>query len=131
MLSEEGVVKIVDFGVAELIENEIGKCVEGLYGSYSYYLPVIYMALNAPYTVKFDIFSLGVWMLVISRGHCPQVYIDANKLPGKHIEDMSSLDDGHLLKPFILQCMKKDHKERPSAAAVHSFIESQVVSCNT
>ena len=127
MLSEEGAVKIVDFGVAEVIPKEQGDIYE--MQADSYYLPY-YIALNTPFMAKIDVFSLGVWMLVISKGYCPTDSFNVYELPQRHAEDMSSLDDGHPLKPFILQCMKKDDEERPSAVAVHSFIESQVVSCN-
>ena len=129
MLSEEGVVKIIDFGIARL-DEEVDA--EDIYDYCIGYYLAPEINSNIHHTVKFDVFSLGVWMLGISKGYCPpgeRDMLNYSEISPEHAEAMSSLDDGHLLKPFILQCMKEDPKERPSAAAVHSFIESQVVSC--
>ena len=136
MLSEQGVVKIIDFGPSKLERISVlydETRVDGK-GEWMAFMPPEGL-LEMPHDAKkTDMFSLGVLMLEICTGCPPSVTLFGIGLESeieRRAEDLSKLDDGHPLKPFILQCLSYNYKQRPSAVTVRSFIESQVVSGNT
>ena len=135
MLSAEGVVKIIDFAQAKFK----GSCEDYFRTSAPggvFFMPPEALGTTPHYTEKIDVFSLGVLMLEICTGRYPS---DSVKLTDigrvseivRRAEDLSKLDDGHPLKPFILQCLGDDYEQRPSAATVRIFIASKKVGCKT
>ena len=95
------------------------------------FMPPEALRENAHYTEKIDLFSLGVLMLETATCHHPSVKlvgIGVHSETVRRKEDLSRLDDDHPLRPFVLQCLKDDYKDRPSAATVCQFIEKRAVS---
>ena len=83
------------------------------------------------YTEKIDMFSLGVLMLEISTGRYPTVNLIGIGTKSEKVrrkDDLSRLADDHPLKKQILQCLKDNYKDRPSAVAVRKYIENELVS---
>ena len=130
MLDDEGVVKVGDLGQSRLKEQSVDYFSTGQPGAVPF-MPPEALSEKPHYTEKIDTFSLGVLMLEVTTGRYPSVKLAGIGLQPEVVRrrgDLSRLADDHPLKPFILECLKDDYKERPSATLVRCFLESQVVS---
>ena len=130
MLDEKGVVKVGDLGQSRLKEQSVDYFSTGQPGAVPF-MPPEALSDKPHYTEKIDMFSLGVLMLEVATGRHPSVkLVGIGRDPEvvRRRGDLSRLADGHPLKPFILECLKDDYKERPPAVLVRCFVESQVVS---
>ena len=130
MLSEEGVVKLGDLGQSKLKENSVDYFSTTQPGAIPF-MPPEALRVKPQYTEKIDMFSLGVLMLEICTGHPPTVKLFGIGTKSEIVrrkEDLSRLANDHPLKKQILQCLKDNYKDRPSAAIVRSFVESHLVS---
>ena len=130
MLSEEGVMKIGDLGQSRLKEESVDYFSTGQPGAIPF-MPPEALRDKAHYNEKIDMFSLGVLMLEIATGRYPSVKligIGVESEIARRKEDLSKLSNDHPLQRFVLQCLKDNYRDRPSATAVRSFIESQMVS---
>ena len=130
MLTEEGIVKIGDLGESKLKPSSVEYFKSAQPGAIPF-MPPEALRENAYYTEKIDLFSLGVLMLEIATCHHPSVKLVGIGVHSEIVrrkEDLSRLDDDHPLKHFVLQCLKDDYKDRPSAVTVRQFIEKRVVS---
>ena len=129
MLSEEGVVKLGDLGQSRLKENSVDFFSSGQPGAVPF-MPPEALSEHPHYTEKIDMFSLGVLMLEICTGCYPTVKLIGGTKSEKERrkEDLSRLPKDHPLRKQILQCLKDNYKDRPSAVIVRVYIESQLVS---
>ena len=133
MLDDEGVVKVGDLGQSRLKEQSVDYFSTGQPGAVPF-MPPEALSEKPHYTEKIDMFSLGVLMLEVATGRYPSVKLVGIGMQPEVVRrrgDLSRLADGHPLKPFILECLKDDYKERPPAVLVRCFVESQVVSDST
>ena len=125
LLTEEGVVKIADFGQSKLLQNRTGSLKTTQPGTISY-MPPEALKKGGEYTAKVDSFSLGVLMLEI----CTQSF-SSSGWEGINYEievirrekDLTSLDDAHLLKPLIVWCLQYE-KLRPAVAVIHNHVKN-------
>ena len=129
MLSEEGVVKLGDLGQSRLKEKSVDFFSSGQPGAVPF-MPPEALSDKPHYTEKIDMFSLGVLMLEICTGCYPTVKLFGGTKSEvvRRKEDLSRLASGHPLKKQILQCLKDNYKDRPSAFIVRVYIENQLVS---
>ena len=133
MLDDKGAVKVGDLGQSRLKEQSVDYFSTGQPGAVPF-MPPEALSDTPHYTEKIDMFSLGVLMLEVATGRYPSVKLVGIGTQPEVVRrrgDLSRLADGHLLKPFILECLKDDYKERPPAVLVRCFVESQVVSYPT
>ena len=130
MLSEEGVVKLGDLGQSRLKDNSVDYFSTAQPGAVPF-MPPEALSEKPHYTEKIDIFSLGVLMLETCTCHYPTVKLVGIGVKSEIVrrkEDLSRLANDHPLKKQILQCLKNNYKDRPSAVIVRKSIESQLVS---
>jgi len=143
LLNQDGDVKIADFGVAREFEEaatdrtakdgEAAEAADPLsqtwVGTMTFMSPE--RAVGSPYSYNTDIWSLGLSVLAFAQG----------KLPYSDVRGYFDLLEAHAEKPspeldpadprfsaeardFIALCLRKDPKERPSAAQLlrHPFL---------
>ena len=130
MLSEEGVVKLGDLGQAKLKEKSMGYFSTAQPGAVPF-MPPEALSDKPHYAEEIDMFSLGVLMLEISTGRYPSVNLIGIGIKPEKVrrkEDLSRLPKDHKLRKQILQCLKDNYKDRPSAVAVRKYIENELVS---
>ena len=130
MLTEEGNVKIGDLGESKLKPSSVDYFKSAQPGAIPF-MPPEALREDAHYTEKIDLFSLGVLMLETATCHHPSVKLVGIGVHSEIVRrkaDLSRLDDEHPLEHFVLQCLKDDYKDRPTAATVRLFIENRVVS---
>ena len=129
MLDEEGAVKVGDLGQSRLKEQSVDYFSTQQPGAVPF-MPPETLSEKPHYTEKIDVFSLGVLMLEVATGRYPTVKLVGIGTQPEVVRrrgDLSKLPDAHPLKPFILECLKDDYKERPPAVLVRCFLECQVL----
>jgi len=122
LLSREGLVKLLDFGVARLFSERHLTAANAVVGTAEYLSPE--QAAGKPVSRRSDLYSLGVVMYTLLTGRTPfQASSTLDMLqkhrfarfdpPRKYVEDLP-----HDLDNLICQLMAKDPDDRPPDALV-------------
>ena len=113
------IAKISDFGISRLIDSEkLSKSLSTLFDRKAYLPPEAARLDQVTYDSSLDIFSFGTTMLQI-----------ANQLPTidsiqSREQELAKLADEHPLKQIIIECLKENKNDRPSAAKLIAEINS-------
>lgn len=120
MITEEGIVKVTDFGIARAASSSTVTNTSSIVGSVHYFSPE--QARGGYTDEKSDIYSLGIVMYEMITGKVPfegdspisvaLKHIQENVVPPKEID--SSIPTG--LQNIILKCIKKNQSERYTSA---------------
>uniref|UniRef100_T1IUF7 mitogen-activated protein kinase kinase n=1 Tax=Strigamia maritima TaxID=126957 RepID=T1IUF7_STRMM len=129
LINRQGQVKICDFGISGCLVDSVAKTVEA--GCRPYMAPerIDPDKNQTGYDIRSDVWSLGITMIELATGVFPYaswgtpfdqlkqvVKDDPPRLPAGQFS--TEFDD------FIVQCLKKDYKQRPNYVQLleHAFI---------
>ncbi|CDK27235.1 unnamed protein product [Kuraishia capsulata CBS 1993] len=126
LLSEQGEVKIGDFGVATQLSGNLSR--RNTFVGTPYWMPPE-VILHKDYNYKADIWSLGITAMEFAYGRPPLsefhpfdvLFKIADQPPPSPGSDFSSD-----FRAFVALCLQKDPKERPNAKTLlkHPFIKA-------
>jgi serine/threonine-protein kinase len=117
ILTRQGIVKIVDFGLARAIQSADSTASANVAGTVSYMSPE--QALGRPLDQRTDLWAAGVVLLRMLTGHLP---FDAESVPAKLLAIAQSAP-AHLdelppeLRAVVCRTLAKDPAERYQTAA--------------
>ena len=121
LLSYRGDVKIGDFGQAKILDS-VGQVMNSTQPGTVAYMPPEALKKEPEYSVKIDVFSLGVIMLCLATQKEPTVSLIGIGVVleiQRRADDIVLLSENHALKPLIILCLQDDSKIRPDINAVH------------
>jgi len=130
MLTEDGQVKLGDFGVSQQLQKgAISNTKQQLVGSPLHMSPEIIK--KEPYDNKTDIWSLGITLIEMAEGRPPNIDVfsieELMKIPDRPSPTLKcpSQYSQHFIE-FVAKCLTKDPKHRPSAIDLflHPFSHS-------
>ena len=127
LIGEDGSVRVSDLGQSKLLENGDVYMSTTAPGNVVYMPPEALKSGDSHFSVKVDVFSLGVLMLQIAtrcQPTCGLVGIGTVPELERRRGDLSKLSNEHPLKPLIELCLKDDYKNRPDIRKVHDLIKS-------
>mmetsp|Transcript_15329 Transcript_15329/g.23865 ORF Transcript_15329/g.23865 Transcript_15329/m.23865 type:complete len:327 (-) Transcript_15329:49-1029(-) len=130
VMNEQGVVKLSDFGVSRVLDNEAKG--SSWVGTASYMSPE--RLLGCQYSHKADIWSLGILILECALGRHPYLSADGGQtvvfeLMQRVVSEPAPIPEGGSLSPelvdFVRNCLIKDENSRWSAAQLlqHPYIQ--------
>jgi len=123
LINTLGLIKICDFGVSGKLINSIANTFVGT----SYYMSPERIT-GAPYSVKSDVWSLGITLLELALGRFPFPPLGIFELLQFIIhEPIAPLDTDKFpvdFSDFVTQCLVKDPRARPSPSDLlkHPFV---------
>ena len=130
LMSEDGIVKVSDFGQSKLLSNPMEMMTSTAPGNIIFMPPEALQRGDIPYSLKIDIFSIGVLMLEV----CTQVFpscglTDIGPVPEveRRRKDLELLPDQHPLKQVIIKCLHNDADRRPDIAHVYSEVQEHLL----
>ena len=130
LIGEDGSVKVSDLGQSKLLENGDVYMSTTAPGNVVYMPPEALKSGDSHFSVKVDVFSLGVLMLQIAtqcQPTCGLMNIGSVAELERRRGDLSKLPSEHPLKPLIELCLKDDYKNRPDVRIVHDLIKALYV----
>ena len=126
LIGKDGSVKVSDLGQSKLLENGDVYMSTTAPGNVVYMPPEALKSGDSHFSVKVDVFSLGVLMLQIAtqcQPTCGLVGIGTVPELKRRRGDLSKLPSEYHLKPLIELCLKDDYKNRPDVRIVHDQIK--------
>ena len=126
LIGEDGSVKVSDLGQSKLLENGDVYMSTTAPGNVVYMPPEALKSDDSHFSVKVDVFSLGVLMLQIAtqcQPTCGLVGIGFMAELERRRGDLSKLPNEHSLKPLIKLCLKDDYTKRPDIVILHDVIK--------
>lgn len=130
LINRSGEVKICDFGISGNLVDSVAKTMDA--GCKPYMAPerINPESSSEGYDIRSDVWSLGISMIELATGKFPydtwktpfeQLKQVVKEAPPKLPADMFSPE----FEDFIVQCLKKDFKERPNYTQLleHPFIK--------
>ena len=126
LIGEDGSVKVSDLGQSKLLENGDVYMSTTAPGNVVYMPPEALKSGDSHFSVKVDVFSLGVLMLQIAtqcQPTCGLMNIGSVPELERRRGDLSKLPSEHPLKPLIELCLKDDYKNRPDVRIVYDLIK--------
>ena len=123
MISRDGHVKLIDFGIARVGAAATGSISGAVRGKFPYMSPE--QASGDPLDGRGDVFSLGVVAHELFSGKRPfDAASDLKILDRIRFDEPDSLqslvaDIDPELSDLVLQCLAKDREERPTSSEVH------------
>lgn len=126
LLTEQGDVKLADFGVAAQLTNTLSKR-NTFIGTPHWMAPEVIQSSN--YDGKVDVWALGITAIEMAETYPPRWRVNPNRVIFMVVRDPAP----HLCKreqwtlsfqDFISQCLKKDPKSRPTTRLLqqHKFV---------
>ena len=122
LLDKDGrIAKIENFGQAKFRPSDIQYLTTTQPGTVLYMPPEALHDKETRFTVKGDVFSLGVVMLEVATQEPPCSIVEIGTEPevDRRAKDLSKVPDDHPLKALIQTCLKDDPEERPTIEEVH------------
>jgi len=125
LLSQEGAVKLADFGASRQLTDTMAKC-NTFVGSPYWMAPEVMM--QSHYDGKADIWSLGVTCLEMANGKPPHSHIPPLKVMNLIVRNPPPELDGDyspVFKNFVKLCLVKEPKQRSALASLlkHPFTQ--------
>jgi len=123
MISRDGHVKLIDFGIARVGTGVTGSISGAVRGKFPYMSPE--QASGDPLDGRGDVFSLGVVAYEVFSGKRPfDAPSDLKVLdrirfdePAPLVDLVNDIDSD--LVELVMQCLSKDREERPTSSEVH------------
>ena len=130
LLTEQGDVKLADFGVAAQLTNTLSKR-NTFIGTPHWMAPEVIQSSN--YDGKVDVWALGITAIEMAETYPPRWRVNPNRVIFMVVRDPAP----HLCKreqwtlsfqDFISQCLKKDPKSRPTTRLLqqHKFVNANL-----
>ena len=119
--------KVSDLGQSKLLENGDVYMSTTAPGNVVYMPPEALKSGDSHFSVKVDVFSLGVLMLQIAtqcQPTCGLMNIGGVPELERRRGDLSKLPSEHALKPLIELCLKDNYENRPDVRIVHDLIKA-------
>ncbi|MCD4653353.1 protein kinase, partial [bacterium] len=130
LMNDEGIVKLVDFGIATVMESAQDSSTEFVVGTPDYMSPE--QAKGEPTDTRSDIYSLGTILYEACTGRPPfansdsfQILVDQVEKPPIPPIELNS-DVPVWLNDLILKCMEKEPDDRYDSVQI---IERQLATC--
>ena len=127
LIGEDGSVKVSDLGQSKLLENGDVYMSTTAPGNVVYMPPEALKSGDSHFSVKVDVFSLGVLMLQIAtqcQPTCGLVGIGTVPELERRRGDLSKLSSEHSLRPLIKLCLKDNYENRPDVRIVQDLIKA-------
>lgn len=126
-------VKVANFGVSRILDEDRSPLIS-IPGTPNYMPPETFKD-NPSYSVSLDIFSLGVLLIQLMTGLCPDPS-EHQRVVDKHIIEeveehlrrkahIDKIPHDHPLRDLALQCIQNDPTKRPTAENVSMYLQSK------
>ena len=110
MMTEEGVAKLVDFGLAQVLREGVAAAGE-LSGTPDYMAPEVWS--GKPPTRRSDVYSVGAVMYELIRGAPPFADVPVGELGGVICErDAPALETEPRIAALVARCLARDPEQR-------------------
>ena len=131
LIAKDGSVKVSDLGQSKLLEGGNPFMTTTAPGNTIYMPPEALKGGKSRYSVKIDIFSLGVLMLEIATQIPPQVDLcGIGTVPEleRRSDDLAKLPDDNPLKTLIESCLQDNDNNRPDIGDIVLELKKKVCS---
>eukprot|EP01006_Ploeotia_vitrea_P033294 TRINITY_DN65419_c7_g6_i1.p1 TRINITY_DN65419_c7_g6~~TRINITY_DN65419_c7_g6_i1.p1 ORF type:complete len:656 (-),score=345.97 TRINITY_DN65419_c7_g6_i1:902-2869(-) len=131
LLTNKGEIKVTDFGISKLVEDENQKKFSMPAGSPLWMAPEIIMGKRGTY--KADVWSLGITLIELAEGDPPwsnmsglRAMAQITRAPPPTLSEPATWSKDFV--DFIAKCLVKDPEQRPSTMelVMHPFVNRQL-----
>ena len=131
LIGKDGHLRIGDLGQSKLLNN-LSDIMKTMQPGTPLYLPPEALKKGSAYTLKIDVFSLGVVTLCIATQAAPTTDImNIGSVPEiiRRKEDLDRLEERHPLKGVISACLQDDPNLRPDVCFIDDHLGVLVSIC--
>ena len=124
LIGKDGHIRIGDLGQSKLLNN-LSDIMKTMQPGTPLYLPPEALKKGSAYTLKIDVFSLGVVTLSIATQAAPTTDImNIGSVPEiiRRKEDLDRLEEKHPLKGVISACLQDDPNLRPDVCFIDDHL---------